>query len=176
MAMTLITTNTFSGASSSTFTSSIDSTYKLYIFKLIDIHTNTDDAYFGFQAKTNGTYNTSTTSTFFRAAHNEADDSATLTYVTAMDQANGTALQNLTDLSGSDADASAAGELHLFNPSNSTYVKHYYATLNSYYDGTWGAYNAYIAGYFNTTSAINGVEFKADTGTITGTIKMYGVG
>ena len=75
---------------------------------------------------------------------------------------------------GSDADQSLVGTLYLFQPSSTTYVKHFYYTGN-YYAEWDGNLNPYVAGYFNTTSAITAIDFKMDSGNFDGTIKMYGL-
>ena len=177
MAMTLITTNTSSDAASSSFTSSIDSTYKLYIFKCIDIHPETDTADFGFQfnAASQSGYNETITSTSFRGSHDEADSSETLSYNAGKDQAQGTAYQTVAGYIGSDADQSCAGTLWLFNPSNTTYVKHFYARFHAA-DATDYSLDHFPAGYINVTAAITGIDFKFSSGNMNGTIKMYGVG
>ena len=178
MAMKLLTTNTSSNAASSSFTSSIDSTYKLYIFKFIDIHSDNDQVNFSFQANATDTadYNDiAMTTTHFAALHMEDDSGAELSYRTASDQAQGTAFQKLTHESGSDADQSCAGELHLFNPSSTTYVKHFYARVhNASADDK--SYDHFIAGYFDTTDNIDAIQFKMSSGNMDGVIKMYGVG
>ena len=177
MAMTLITTNTSSNAASSSFTSGIDSTYKLYIFKWYDVNPATDMASFTFQANVVDAsgYNETITSTYFSAYHQEDDDPAAMGYGTGSDQAQGTAFQKLAASTGSDADQSSAGTLWLFNPSNTTYVKHFYATVNNYQELPTSS-NEFIAGYFNVTGAIDEIQFKMSSGNFDGTIKMYGVG
>ena len=177
MAMTLITTNTESNAASSSFTSSIDSTYKLYIFKFYDVNPATDDTDFHFQANAAGAsgYNETITSTWFRAYHQE-DDGGTpnVAYHTGSDQAQGTAFQKITN-NGNGADESIAGELHLFNPASTTYVKNFYFRSNSY-NASNLSIDAFGAGYFNTTTAIDDIQFKMASGNFDGTIAMYGVG
>ena len=175
MAMTLLTTNTSSNAATSSFTSSIDSTYKLFIFKFIDINPATDSAYFQFQANdvdASG-YNETMTTTSFQCNHGE-NDATSFTYRTGTDQAQGTAFQSLSDTIGNGGDESLAGELFLFNPSNTTYVKHWYSTTNFYLENDKSS-NHYNAGYFNITAAIDDIQFKMDSGNFDGTIKMYGV-
>ena len=178
MAMTLITTNTSDGSASSDFTSSIDSTYKLYIFKMYNVNPATDSTHLKFQANaaSQSGYNETITSTLFWAYHKE-DDSGTpnIAYVAGYDQAQGTSYHILSDGIGNDSDASLAGELYLFNPSNTTYVKHFYATTQIYGSGDQ-AVNTYSAGYFNTTAAIDDIQFKMDSGNMDSVIKMYGVG
>ena len=180
MAMTLITTNIESGDANSAFTSSIDSTYKLYIFKFINVNPATDGAEFQVNFSTDGgsNYNMTKTTTFFKARHGE-DDSTFFAYVTADDLAQGTGYQNLTNYSGNAADESINGTLWLFNPSNTTYVKHFYATLSANDAGSGTAQSAdnfFVGGYVNSTSDIDAVDFKMDSGNFDGTIKLYGVG
>jgi len=176
--MTLITTNTSSNAASSSFTSGIDSTYKLYIFKFININAATDDATFGFQANASSQsgYNETISSTVFRAYHKE-DDSGTpaLAYNAGIDQAQGTALQALGFGLDNGADASMSGELHLFNPSNTTYVKHFYATTNNLQNADFTE-EQFTAGYINVTAAITNIQFAMSSGNMDAVIKMYGVG
>ena len=177
MAMTLITTNTESGDATSSFTSSIDSTYKLYIFKFYDVNPATDTANFRFQGSSAGgsSYGVTKTTTWFKAQHEESDASTALSYDTSYDLAQSTNHQIVAYSVGSDADQSVAGELFLFNPSNTTYVKHFYATVNSAQAGNETS-NNYVAGYFNTTSAIDAIQWSMSSGNFDGTIKMYGVG
>ena len=176
MAMTLITTNTSSGAATSDFTSSIDSTYKLYIFKFININPATNQVYFQFQVNaTDGAdYNDSAiTSTFFVSSQSEAASTA-LSYDGSYDQAQGTAFQVIAKEVGSDSDQHCAGELHLFNPSSTTYVKHFYSTTQGYlfHDYTQKQFSA---GYINDTTAIDDIRFKMSSGNFDGKIKMWGV-
>ena len=175
--MTLITTNTSSGAASSSFTSSIDSTYKLYIFKMIDINPETDGVRWGFQANASSQsgYNETITSTSFYGSHKEDDSGASIQYVTGNDQSQGTAVQRLFEYMGNGGDESGSGTLWLFNPSNTTYVKHFYATTNNYSANDFSL-NNYVAGYINVTAAITNIQFKAESDAFDGTIKMYGLG
>ena len=176
MAMTLITTNTSSNASASAITSSIDSTYKLYIFKFYDVNPATDDTDFHFQANAAGAsgYNETITSTSFRAYHSEAASSS-LAYLPGDDLAQGTDHQHLGNGIGNGSDESASGELWLFGPSNTTFVTHFFAR-NIFYEAGNMVVDHYTAGYFNTTSAIDEIQFKMASGNIdTGTFKLYGI-
>ena len=173
----LLSTQTASGASSVSFTSGIDSTYDVYIFKFYDVNPATDDVAFSFQVNAAGQsgFNETITSTAFRAYHDEGDTEGVLAYNTGIDQAQGTGYQYLVDESlGNDADASSVGELHLFNPSSTTYVKHFYSRFSNTH---WANYamDAHIAGYINTTSAIDEISFKMNSGNFDGVIKMYGL-
>ena len=179
--MTLITTNTSSDAASSTFSSSIDNTYKLYIFKFYDVNPATDSVYFQFQVNATddpgGDYDTSLiTSTHVTAEHEEDDNPAAFVdYWGGGDLAQSANDQRLTDTIGNGADESCAGELHLFNPSNTTYVKHFYATVQQYHAGN-RSICSYAAGYINDTTAIDDIQFKMSSGNMDGVIKMYGLG
>jgi hypothetical protein len=174
--MVLISSQTASNSASISFTTGIDSTYKEYQFYFIDIHPRTDDINFQFNMSTDGgsNYNVTKTTTMFRAIHQEADTDTQLAYRTGDDLAQSTAFQTLMDLLGNGADENGAGVLQLFNPSSTVYVKHFLSTVNSYYSGDY-TFNYYVAGYGNTTSAINAVQFKMASGNFDGTILMYGI-
>jgi len=175
--LNLISTQTASGSATIDFTSGIDSTYKEYIFKFTDIHPATDNVQFSFQANVSGGsgFNETITSTFFTAYHNEADDNAGVTYAGSYDLAQSTSFKPLTYQIGNDNDHSSNGTLHLFDPSNTTFVKHFIARTSA---STYHDYerDSFVAGYFNTTSAIDEIQFKMSSGNIdSGTIKLYGV-
>jgi|TARA_R100001460_G_scaffold3002_3_gene9264 hypothetical protein len=156
----------------------LDNTYPIYKFEFINIHPGTNGARLAFQVDTgtNTSYNITVTSSKFKAYQQEDDDNA-LSYDGSYDQAQGTAFQNLgTDLIN-DNDSSASGELWLFSPSSSTFVKHFLATVQGMTNGS-PPYSEvrYSAGYFNTTTALTRVQFKMDSGNIdAGTFKMYGI-
>ena len=156
-----------------------DSTYKEYVFTFNNIHPQTDDVVFTFQVDTgtNTSYNQTVTSTNFATQHGESDSPTELSYVDNRDQAQGTAFQPLSghnDL-GNDNDQCLSGQLHIFNPASTTFVKHFIATTNQagYSDRS---VNSFIAGYFNTTTALTRVQFKMDSGKIdAGDICLYGI-
>ena len=175
--LTLLTTATASSSSTISFTSNIDSTYHEYLFKFFDIHPNGDAKQFQFQADTgtNTSYNQTLTTSTFTAYHNEDGDSTALVYADN-DHAQGTGFQHLSVSTGNDNDQSVSGTLHLFNPSSTTFVKHFLAR-SSIYTANNHCYDLHVGGYFNTTTAITRVQFKYTGDTIdAGTIKMYGVG
>ena len=174
----LLSTQTASDSASISFTSGINSTYGEYIFKFYNMNPATDGATFSFQVNaTDGAdYNDSAiTSTAIRAYHFENDGNADMDNDPAADQAQGTAFQQLCEDVGNGADESCAGELHLFNPASTVYVKHFMTTVNSlqYEDR---CYTHHVAGYINDTTAIDDIQFKMSSGNISsGTIKMWGV-
>jgi hypothetical protein len=174
--MVLISSQTASNSASLSFTTGIDSTYKEYQFWFYDIHARTDGAYFSFNMSTDAgsNYNVTKTSTYFAAYQFENNTAQDLTYRADQDLAQGTGFQTLTRESGSDADQSDNGYLTIFNPASTTYVKHYIATTSSSNKDD-AMNNNYCAGYGNTTSAINAVQFKMTTGNFDGTILMYGI-
>ena len=177
MAMTLLATNPDStNVASIEFESSIDSTYRLYVFKMYDINAATDGAEFGVQfnvASASG-YNENIVSTAVRAYHWEDDSAAAVAYETGSDQQGATGLQVLNSESGADADQSLAGELLLFDPSNTTYETHFMSRTISNREND-GAQEMYITGYVSETAAVDKIQFKMSTGNMDGVIKMYGV-
>ena len=157
-----------------------DSTYPIYKFVFTNIHLATNGQYLSFQADTgtNTSYNQTITSTTFKAYHKEDGGSTyALGYDTGSDQAQGTAFQRLSSDLISDNDASISGSLMIFNPSSSTFVKHFMSEANTMVDGSPPYTEVrYYAGYFNTTTALTRVQFKSTSGNIdSGTVKMYGI-
>ena len=173
----LISTATASSSASIEFTSGIDSTYDIYQFKFIDIHPATDGQIFSFQGSTDSgsSYGVTITSTSFESFHKEDDSEANVAYNTAADLAQSTGEKSLTRQAGNDNDQSSAGILTLFNPSSTTFVKHFIGRLNCSRNVDL-TQDLFRAGYFNTTSAIDAIRFKFASGNIdAGTIKMYGI-
>jgi len=176
-ALVLLSTQTASSSASLSFTSGIDSTYDSYVFKFIDMHPQTDNVEFQFNLSTDGgsNYNVTKTTTHFIAQHAESDAEASLEYRTAGDLAQSTAYQTLGVDVGADSDQCISGTLQIFNPSSTTYVKHFISTANDTQPSNYSV-NSFVAGYGNTTSAVNAISFKFASGNIDdGTIKMYGV-
>ena len=176
--MILLATETASSSATISFTSNIDDTYKEYQFHFIEMHPATNDTNFMFQTDTgtNTSYNQTMTTTFFDSAHREDDSDTAFGYAAGRDLAQSTSFQQLTGYQlSNDNDGSASGELWIFSPSSSTYVKHFIARVNSY--GNYPiSVDSHIAGYFNTTTALTRVQFKMNSGNIdAGVIKMYGV-
>ena len=174
-AMTLLETQTASSSSTLSFTSDIDDTYDEYVFRFYNIHPETDGQQFRFQTSTNtgSSYGVTITSTYFLAYHKEDGSESALSYITGSDQEQTT---NFMVLGSGDAenDSGISGYMHLYNPSSTTFVKHFMArTIN---DPSGYAQDEFTAGYFNSTSAIDAVQFKFASGDIdVGSIKMYGI-
>ena len=182
MAMTLITTNDFSGSSAVNFTSDIDSTYKLYIFNIVNWNVSGDGSSLRVNFRDGSTaYDASKTTTVFLASLSDDNttDSGTLAYKTGYDLAASTSDQIIGAEVGSATEECASGKLWLFNPSNTTYVKHFYSDVQLKHPHTASveaSWRQFTSGYCNVTAAIDGVQFNTNSGTMTGTIKMYGVG
>ena len=175
--LVFISKQTASSSASISFTSGIDSTYKEYVFYFVDIHPATDNTQFTFQGSTDSgsNYNVTMTTTFFQAQHSEAGSGTALTYKTGGDQAQGTSFQQLSADVGNANDECFVGQLHLFNPSSDTFVKHFVCRCSTY-AGIDYMVDTYAAGYFNTTSAIDAIQFKMASGNIdAGDILLYGV-
>ena len=156
----------------------LDNTYKEYVFTFNNIHPATDsvDFVFNLSADSGSNYNVTKTSTYFRAWHSEAGDDTNLRYETGSDLAQGTGFQSLTNSDlGNGNDECCVGKLHLFNPSSTTFAKQFIATTNTYHSSDY-TFRSFIAGYGNTTSAIDAVQFKMDSGNIdAGDICLYGI-
>jgi len=175
--LNFISKATASASASIEFTSGIDSTYKEYIFYFVNIHPATDSAdfFFNLSADSGSNYNVTKTSTFFGAYNDESGTSYTVGYFGAEDLAQSTSDQKLFNDLGNGNDETLSGSLHLFNPSSTTFVKHFIANIHGYNGGNF-AINSFIAGYGNTTSSIDAVKFVMSSGNIdAGEILLFGV-
>ena len=173
---TLISTSTASDSSSVDITSGIDSTYDEYMFVMTDIHAEEIGERIQFQVSTDGgsSYGVTITSTYFDAYHKEDDSAAAVSYQPARDLAQSTSKQDLNRGMGINNDDSHAGILHLFAPSNTTYVKHFYSTCSHVEHGNTSM-NGYVAGYVNSTSAVDAIQFSMSSGNFSGVIQLYGI-
>jgi len=181
---TLIKTLTASGDSSLSFVDgtadvTLDSTYDEYMFVFTDINPATNGVEFSFQVNATddagGGYDTSViTSTCFTASHNEAGTSTSFAYVTGFDQAQTANFQIIAPDIGNGADESAAGILHLFSPSSTTYVKHFYSRAQTYHFEDY-AQDHFTSGYINDTTAIDEIQFKMSSGNFDGVIQLFGI-
>ena len=181
-AMTLIKTLTASSSSTLSFVHGssdvvLDDTYPIYMFKYINIHPATDNVSFQYNgsADTGSNYNVTKTSTAFYAYHKEDDSDDVLAYSAGGDLAQSTSFQPLVLGVGNAADEQCCGELTLFNPSSTTFVKHWLSHTPSHSYQSY-IYDWWTAGYMNTTSAVDAIQFKMSSGNIdSGTIKLYGI-
>lgn len=172
-----IQSQTASNSASISFTTGINSTYKEYQFWCINCHPANNDVFLTFNLSTDGgsTYAVTKTTTSFISFQNEAGTDAGLQYQGGSDLAQGTGFQILTEGIGNTNDDHGSGILQLFNPASTTYVKHFIGNFEKS-NGTGYSVNSYTAGYGNTTSAINAVQFKMSSGNIDdGTIALFGV-
>jgi len=180
--MTLIKTLTASNSANLSFvhgSSSVvfNDTYPIYVFKLINMHPVTDNV----QLMHNGSidagsnYNIAKTTTTFEGEKAEGSDNGTLNYIASHDLAQGTGGAKLTYNCGNDNDQSLSGELMLFNPSSSTFVKHFTTVVSNSHNSNY-VKNTYTAGYYNTTSDLDAFKFFYSSGNIdSGIIKLYGI-
>jgi len=157
----------------------LDDTYKEYLFTLKNIHPAGDqDFQFNFSIDTGSNYNVAKTSTVFVSYNAEADNDRAIEYSPGQDLANGTGFQNIGSgygAVGGDNDQNLSGTMSLFNPSSTTFVKHFIARVNISNQINFSADNS-IAGYGNTTSAIDAVQFKFGSGNVdAGDICLYGI-
>ncbi len=154
----------------------LDSTYPIYIFKFINMHPASDNSTFEVNFRDGGSdYDATKTTTFFWAYHDEGDSETTRAYVTSRDLDQATGFTDLSGSIGNGNDESCSGELYLFNPSSTTFLKSFQSRASLYEGGSY-AMDVYTGGYCNVTAAIDGVQFKMSSGNIdAGTIKMYGL-
>ena len=155
----------------------LDSTYKEYVFTFNNMHPATDAVTFQFNLSTDGgsNYNVTKTTTWFQSFHNESDSSTGLSYETGYDLAQSTSDQPIVYQVGNGSDEQVSGMVQIFNPSSTTFVKHFIGRCSSYYY-TNGNLCGHFAGYGNTTSAVDAVQFKFGSGNIdAGDICLYGI-
>ena len=154
----------------------LDDTYKEYLFTFNNIHPETDEAHLTVGFRDGGSaYDATKTTTYFQAYHNENDSTTALSYITSRDLAQSTDFQQIANTIGNDNDQQTSGYLHLFNPSSTTFVKHFYSRFNMYNASEYSVDN-YVAGYCNVTAAIDAVQFKMSADEIQGgDICLYGI-
>ena len=174
--LVLISEQTASSSSTIDFTSGIDSTYKEYIIKFIDVHPATDTAILQCNGRDGGSsFDATKTTTFWYAYHDEGDSDTVLEYNASYDIAQSTSAFRISNLLGNGNDESYSGTMHLFDPSNTTFAKHFILRSNMYQSGSY-SFDINVAGYFNVTAAIDGLQFSMSSGNIdSGTFKLYGV-
>ena len=174
--LVLISEQTASSSANITFDSDIDSTYKEYVFKFINCHPATNNVNFQVNFRDGSTaYDATKTTTVFLASNAEDESHAELAYKASNDLAQSTDFQNLAESAGADNDQCVSGELHLFNPSSTTFVKTFMSQTQNADSGN-NTLSFFVSGYCNTTTAIDGVQFKFSSGNIdSGTFKLYGV-
>jgi hypothetical protein len=155
----------------------LDSTYPIYKFEFINIHPSASNSYFQFNMSTDSgsNYNVAKTTTWFQAYLAENNSFSGLAYNGARDLAQGTGYQDISTTMTTNADLSLSGQMQLFNPSSTTFVKHFIIRANHMTDNP-ASNDAHCAGYGNTTSAVDAISFRMDTGNIdAGKIKLYGI-
>ena len=155
----------------------LDNTYPIYKFEFINIHPATNNAEFVFNVSTDAgsNYNLAKTTTWFQSYHNEGDSAAGISYETSQDLAQGTGTAIINYNMGTDNDENLSGEMYLFNPSSTTFVKHFIARTNNT-EASGYSIDAHMAGYVNSTSDVDAIQFSASSGNIdAGQIKLYGI-
>ena len=173
-----ISEQTASGSASISFTTGIDSTYPIYKFEFINIHPATNDVPLkgNFSIDSGSNYNVTKTTTWFGAVHDQGELYTGLSYSAGRDLAQSTSDFTISQSTGNENESSISGYMYLFNPSSSTYVKHFMTETSVDWGGIVGSTNDFGAGYGNTTSSINAIIFRMSSGNIdSGTIKLYGI-
>ena len=176
--LNFISKATASASASIEFTSGIDSTYKEYVIYFVNLHPATNNAklQFNFSTDSGSNYNVTKTTTHFDAGHAEDNSAIVFTYEIEHDLAQSTSFQDLTRATGNANDSNSSGYLHLFNPSSTTFVKHYISSVSFVYGTEYGAFVSHSAGYGNTQNAVDAIQFKYSSGNIdAGEILLFGV-
>ena len=175
--LVFISEQTASASASIEFTSGIDSTYPIYRFEFINIHPASSSKMNMFFSTDGGSnYNALVTSSNFSAYHAEDDSATSLYYEGDSDVAQGSTVPLIRNLGGDQADSSGVVTMYLFNPSSTTFVKHFMTTDSYVYGSSYGAFSDRKGGYINTTSAVDAIKFSMASGNIdSGTIKLYGI-
>ena len=156
-----------------------NNTYPIYLVKIINSHNDTDDKTLRYNFTTDGTnYNVTKTTTSFRASYYEAGGGGgeAIEYRANADLGQSANPQIFAEPMGNANDESGSGEIYIFNPSSTTFVKHFMARFNhNSYSGKIEDY--FTAGYCNTTSAVTGIRFEmeASTNIQSGVFKLYGI-
>ena len=154
----------------------LDSTYKEYLFVFNNIHTSAN-AYIQVNFRDGSTdYDASKTTTMFYIKHKEDDGLDNIALLAGNSLGQSTGIQRLTaGECDTGNDSGYCGFLHLFNPSSTTFVKHFNHT-SQYVNNSPGSENQYVAGYCNVTAAIDAVQFSTSSGNMdSGTITLYGI-
>ena len=175
--LTLISTQTASNSSTISFTSGIDSTYDVYVFKFIHIHpshSSHDDFLFNLSTDSGSNYNVNKTGTYWSAISFENGGYSDIEYNSSLDHSSDTGFNHITDNTGNDNDQSLSGFFTLYEPSNTSRVTHYSTRIEN--SEIASAIDTFVSGYANTSNSINAIQFKFQSGNIaSGLIKMYGV-
>ena len=172
----LLNTSTASDASSVEFTDLTG--YKIFKCAFINAHGSSSSftLYSEFSTDGGSSYGVTKTTTFFRASHKEDGSTTALSYQTGNDLAQSTSAKRISRDIGNDADHNICGEIFLFNPASTTYVKHFYGRSTAGHSSDNFIYDAFFGGYANTTSALNAWKFTPNAGTIdAGIFKLYGL-
>jgi len=154
----------------------LDNTYKEYLFTFNNIHPATNDVLLtmNMSIDSGSNYNVTKTTTFFHAYNAEDGSEGTMQYDANMDLAQSTDFAKISQGASNGSDMGVSGTLQLFNPSSTTFVKHYISRMSHEIHNY--ARDVYSAGYGNTTSAVDAIQFKFSSGNIdAGDICLYGI-
>ena len=172
----LIRSITGTNTSAIEFTTGLDSTYDHYMFTMVNMfpHTNGENFRVAWSTDAGSSYGVTKTGTWFRARHTEGGASGDLAYDSSYDSAQTTDAQNLTYSTGGDADQCYSGIMHFWGPASTTFVKQWSVIgCNAMADDRIS--NVFVAGYLNTTTAVNAIKFYFSAGNTSGTVTMYGM-
>ena len=180
--MTLIKTLTASNSANLSFVHGassvvLDGTYPIYLFKFFDIHPSVDNRDFQVNVSidSGSNYNVAKTTNYHYNYRGESGTGTGVEYIGGASLHQETGFQEIMENVGGDNDQSGSGEMYLFSPASTTFIKHFIARMTHYSANNYNKHG-YMSGYANTTSAVNAVQFKMAADNIqTGTIKLYGI-
>jgi len=179
MGLFLLSTHPASTSSTVNITSGINNTYNEYKIYFVNLHPGQDSRYPRFKASIDGgsNYGVATMTTYVREDVGEASGSGgVFDYIDSYDSAQSTGEIQLAEDTGADDDQSVSGVMTLYDPSSTTYVKHFIVETHGSNGGNISC-SQWIGGYINTTSAVDALSFFFSSGNIdAGTIYLYGVG
>ena len=174
----LRTVDVITATSQIVFSNDLDNSYDVYMIVFTDISPATNSASFRFYTKdSSGAGTPNQTTTFFCAHHNESDASSLHYDDNGKDIANG-GTSYLTEEQENNADSSSAGIFYIYQPWNTTYVKHFQSRFSNYnYNAR--SQDAYTSGYINDAGqSLTYLSFSFSSGNIRAgaCAKLYGIG
>ena len=182
--LTFIKSVTVSGAANATIlhgSSSVvfDSTYPVYLIKYINVFSSTgQNIAMNFTIDGGTNYNAGMVTSAWVTEHSENDsDVARTDYSESYDKVGTDQVIFNVNKGGLEnaSDASASGEMYVFNPSSTTFATHFMSRANSLSEYP-GSTDNFVAGYVNSTNAVTGIRWHVvSSGTLSGTFLLYGL-
>ena len=153
----------------------LTSSYKCYRFTWTSMNVSVNGAEWqiAFRQLGGGFSGDTKTTTAWNHGHKADDSWSGQAYGSSQVRSNTADPQYIDYDQGSAIDETGSGELYLFNPYNSTYVKQFFCQT-TYYKEDNTLQTQYYGGFIDETTAIDGVQISPSSGTMTGVMKLYG--